>query len=206
MFNLSELQHDALVEIFNIGVGHAAASMSEMVNEEVSLSVPSITFLNRAQAAEMLGNRDGARVCGVSQHYQGAFSTEAILMFPEDKSLDIVRLMVGESVPLKELTEMEQEAMSEIGNIILNSCVGTLANIFGRELSGSLPLYHVGTSDEILTASGGAPDTVVLMLHIDFTLERHQIHGYVAFILDLTALNDLQELVDRYIEKAMGQG
>jgi chemotaxis protein CheC len=89
-------------------------------------------------------------------------------MFPEDKSLEIVRLMVGEAVPLKELTEMEQEAMCEIGNIMLNSCVGTLANIFQRELQGSLPQYHVGTSDEILTATGSAADSVVLMLHIDF--------------------------------------
>ena len=204
MFNLSELQHDALVEIFNIGVGHAARSMSEIVNEEVTMSVPSITFLNRADAAEMLGNKESARVCGVSQRYEGAFNTEAILMFPEDKSLDIVRLMVGESVPLKELTEMEQEALSEIGNIILNSCVGTLANIFARELSGSLPQYHVGSSEEILTASGGEANTVVLMLHIDFVLEKHQIHGYGAFILDLTALTDLQELVDLYLAKAMG--
>ncbi|MDQ1816292.1 chemotaxis protein CheC [Massilia sp. CCM 9210] len=204
MFNLSELQHDALVEIFNIGVGHAAKSMSEIVNEEVTMSVPSISFLNRAEAAEMLGNKDSARVCGVSQHYEGAFKTEAILMFPEDKSLDIVRLMVGESVPLKELTEMEQEALSEIGNIILNSCVGTLANIFAQELSGSLPEYHVGTSEEILSATGGLGDTVVLMLHIDFILEKHQIHGYVAFILDLTALQDLQDQVDRYLAKIMG--
>ncbi|NHZ81515.1 chemotaxis protein CheC [Massilia sp. CCM 8695] len=203
-FNLSELQHDALVEIFNIGVGHAAKSMSEIVNEKVTMSVPSISFLNRAEAAEMLGNKDSARVCGVSQHYEGAFKTEAILMFPEDKSLDIVRLMVGESVPLKELTEMEQEALSEIGNIILNSCVGTLANIFAQELSGSLPEYHVGTSEEILSATGGQGDTVVLMLHIDFILEKHQIHGYVAFILDLTALQDLQDQVDRYLAKIMG--
>jgi chemotaxis protein CheC len=206
MFNLTELQHDALVEIFNIGVGHAARAMSEIVNEEVTMSVPSISFVNRADAAEMLGNKDATRVCGVSQHYQGAFSTEAILMFPEDKSLDIVRLMVGESVPLKELTEMEQEAMSEIGNIILNSCVGTLANIFSQELSGSLPAYHVGTSEEILTASGGAAQAVVLMMHIDFILETHQIHGYVAFILDMSALHDLQDQVDRYIAKVMGQG
>jgi len=206
MFNLTELQHDALVEIFNIGVGHAARAMSEIVNEEVTMSVPSITFVNRADAAAMLGNKERDRVCGVSQRYQGAFSTEAILMFPEDKSLDIVRLMVGESVPLKELTEMEQEAMSEIGNIILNSCVGTLANIFSQELSGSLPAYHVGTSEEILTASGGHADTVVLMLHIDFILETHQIHGYVAFILDLTALHDLQEQVDRYLARIMGPG
>jgi chemotaxis protein CheC len=206
MFKLSELQHDALVEIFNIGVGHAARAMSEIVNEEVTMSVPAILFLNRADAAKMLGNKDGERVCGVSQRYQGAFSTEAILMFPEDKSLDIVRLMVGESVPLKELTEMEQEAMSEIGNIILNSCVGTLANIFSREMSGSLPEYHVGTSADILIGTTAQADTIVLMLHIDFILETHQIHGYVAFILDLTALHDLQEQIDLYLAKAMGQG
>lgn len=206
MVNLSELENDALVEIFNIGVGHAAAAMSEIVNEEVTMSVPSISFLNRAEAAVLLGNkRDGARICGVSQHYEGAFKTEAILMFPEDKSLEIVRLMVGESVSLQELTEMEQEAMSEIGNIILNSCVGTLANIFNQELHGSLPVYHVGTSEEILAASGGLADTVVLMLHIDFILEKHQIHGYVAFVLDLSALHDLKDQVNRYLAKVMGQ-
>jgi chemotaxis protein CheC len=203
MFNLSELQHDALVEIFNIGVGHAAAAMSDIVNEEVTMSVPSISFLNRADAAAVLAS-DGSRICGVSQHYQGAFETEAILMFPEEKSLEIVRLMVGETMPLAELTEMEQEAMSEIGNIILNACVGTLANIFSQELVGSLPQYHLGTSEEILTASGGKADTVVLMLHIDFILEKHQIHGYVAFILDLTALHDLREQVDQYLAKFMG--
>jgi chemotaxis protein CheC len=210
MITLNELQHDALVEIFNIGVGQAAASMSGIVNEEVTMSVPSISFLNRAEAALLLGGKNKLdqlqRICGVSQHYEGAFETEAILMFPEDKSLEIVRLMVGESVPLAELTEMEQEAMSEIGNIILNSCVGTLANLFQRELQGSLPVYHVGTSEEILSASGSASDSVVLMLHIDFILEMHQIHGYVAFILDVSALHDLKEQINLYLDKVMGQG
>jgi len=206
MVNLSELENDALVEIFNIGVGHAAAAMSEIVNEEVTMSVPSITFLNRADAAALLGSKkDGERICGVSQHYDGAFATEAILMFPEDKSLEIVRLMVGDSVPLQELTEMEQEAMSEIGNIILNSCVGTLANLFDSELHGSLPLYHVGTSAQIMSSFSGPDDAVVLMLHIDFVLAKHQIHGYVAFVLDLSALHDLKEQVSRYLAKALGQ-
>lgn len=207
MIELSALENDALIEIFNIGVGQAAASMSAIVNEAVRMSVPSITFINRAEAATLLGNKvfEPERICGVSQHYEGAFETEAILMFPEDKSLEIVRLMVGESVPLAELTDMEQEAMCEIGNIILNSCVGTLANIFQHELRGSLPAYHVGTSDEILTASGSEPDAVVLMLHIDFVLEKHQIQGYVAFVLDLSAMHDLQAQINQYIARAMGQ-
>lgn len=217
MIELSELEHDALVEIFNIGVGQAAAAMSGIVSEEVTMSVPSITFLSRADAAQLLeeahkkshagvpGAGGSERICGISQHYEGAFQTEAILMFPEDKSLEIVRLMVGEAIPLAELTEMEQEAMSEIGNIILNSCVGTLANIFQQELHGSLPVYHVGSSDEILDATGARAETVVMMLHIDFILEKHQIHGYVAFILDITALHDLKDQIDRYLARAMGQ-
>lgn len=214
MIELTELEHDALVEIFNIGVGQAAAAMSGIVNEEVTMSVPSISFLSRSEAAQLLeqahrnntaspGN-GGERICGVSQHYEGAFSTEALLMFPEQKSLEIVRLMVGEAVPLAELSGMEQEAMSEIGNIILNSCVGTLANIFQHELHGSLPVYHVGSSDEILDATGTRADTVVMMLHIDFILQKHQIHGYVAFILDVTALTDLKDQIDRYLQRAMG--
>ena len=208
MLELSELQHDALVEIFNIGVGQAARAMSEIVSEEVTMSVPSIRFLNRADAAAMLGlgHADGQRVCGVSQHYEGAFTTEAILMFPEDKSLDIVRLMVGESVPFTELTAMEQEAMSEIGNIILNSCVGTLANLFEHELRGSLPVYHIGSSEEIFSTTGGQAGAVVLMLQIDFILETHQIHGDVAYILDLSALADLQAQVDRFLANIANRG
>jgi chemotaxis protein CheC len=61
MFNLSELENDALIEIFNIGVGQAAASMSAIVNEAVRMSVPSISFIPRAEAARLLGKKDGVR-------------------------------------------------------------------------------------------------------------------------------------------------
>src|SRR5476651_680077 len=105
MFNLSELENDALVEIFNIGVGQAAASMSAIVHEEVTMSVPAISFMHRAAAAVLLGRGDhdrGANV-RVSQDFRGAFETEAIPMVPEEKSLEIGRLVGGEGRPLQEL-------------------------------------------------------------------------------------------------------
>jgi len=204
MFQLTELQHDALVEIFNLGVGQAAAAMSRIVNEEVTMSVPMITFQSRAEVAKTLGSDEGRRICAIAQHFEGAFNTEAFLMFPEEKSLEIVRLMVGQSLSLEELSEMEQEAMSEIGNIILNSCMGTFANASGRELQGSLPMYHVGTGDDILGTPGKEWDGLVLTLKIDFNIERHQIHGYVAFLLDMPALHDLQQYIDEYLAKLTG--
>jgi chemotaxis protein CheC len=205
MIRLTELEHDALVELFNIGVGQAASAMSEIVNETVTMSVPAISFLTRGAAAKLLASRSGGngRLCGISQHYSGAFETEAILMFPEEKSQEIVRLMVGDAIGLDELSAMEQEAMSEIGNILLNSCVGSLANLLGHELHGSLPDYHVGYSDDIL-AQAGSDDTAVLMLHIEFVIERQQIAGDVAFIMDMTALHDLKTHVANFLERAIG--
>lgn len=203
----SSIEHDALIEIFNIGVGRAAAAMSSIVNEEVVMSVPSISFEYRADAAKMLCADQTRRICGIKQHYTGAFNTEAILMFPEEKSLEIVRLMVGETPSMEELSEMEQEAMSEIGNILLNSCMGMLANIFERELQGSLPTYHVGTSADILGANQPAKpnDGSVLMLRIDFHIVKYAIQGYVAFLLDVAALHDLQHYLAHYTARFTAQ-
>ena len=205
MVRLTELEHDALVELFNIGVGQAASAMSEIVNETVTMSVPAISFLTRAAAAKLLASRStgNGRLCGISQHYSGAFETQAILMFPEEKSQEIVRLMVGDSMPLAELSAMEQEAMSEIGNILLNSCVGALANLLGHDLHGSLPDYHIGYSEEIL-AQAGSGDAAVLMLHIEFVIERQQIAGDVAFIMDMTALQDLKQHIADFLQRSVG--
>ncbi|CAK0761612.1 chemotaxis protein CheC [Gammaproteobacteria bacterium] len=201
MFELSEMQHDALVEVFNIGVGRAAASMSSMVNEEISLSVPSINFLNLQDAATILEGqgRENKKVCGVTQHFEGAFNTDVVLMFPEDKSLELVRIMVGESIPLEQLTEMEQEAMSEIGNILLNSCMGTMADILGTEMNGSLPVYQVGSTEEILGVSDKGNESFVLILRIDFILEKLKINGHVAFVMDADAMKDTCRHIDQYL-------
>ena len=207
---LSALQHDALAELFNIGVGQAASALSDIVGDEVTMSVPSIRLLDRAGAGTLLANNQ-ARVCGVRQQYDGGFRAEAIVMFDEDKSLDIVRLMVGDAVPFEELTEMEQEAMGEIGNIVLNSCVGTLADLFEQELRGSLPVVQIASGAAILGAStigvrigdgaDGDANPIVLMLQIDLALAAHCIHGYIAFLLDMGALGDLRALVDIYLAR-----
>ena len=62
-------------------------------------------------------------------------------------------------------------------------------------------VYRVGTGDEILGSFGKEWNGVVLTLKIDFNIERHRINGYVAFLLDLTALKDLRHYIDQYIAR-----
>jgi chemotaxis protein CheC len=61
----------------------------------------------------------------------------------------------------------------------------------------------VGYSAELMS-SAGAPDAMVLMLHIEFVVERQQIAGDVAFIMDMSALEDLKAHVNSYLARAMG--
>lgn len=202
MITLSEIQRDALVEIFNISIGRAAAAMSNIVNEEIKLAVPSFRFMTVSEAADVLcAGSEGRRICGVTQTYKGSFDAEAILMFPEERSLEIVRMMVGESLPLEELTGLEQEAMSEIGNIILNACLGTIANIIGGKFISTLPIFRLGTSREILHADDKGSDDYVLFIYIDFIMEKREIHGYVAFLMNIPSIAGLLESVDRFIGK-----
>jgi chemotaxis protein CheC len=194
------LQNDAVVEIFNIAVGQAADTMSQMVHDEILLSVPAVSFVTRGEAVERLGAEPLRRVCSVMQHFSGGINTDAILMFPEEKSLELVRLVIGEEMSLAEMTDLEQEAMSEIGNIVLNACMSGIADLFRVEFVSSLPRFRVGSVAEILgLESGGGAGDPVMLLFIDFRLQRHEIQGYVAFVLDIPAYDGFNEQVARFV-------
>jgi chemotaxis protein CheC len=196
MITLSELEQDALTEVFNIGVGLAADVLSQMVNEPVRLSVPVVELTSQQQASDRFHDREDRPLCAIRQTYSGEVSTDAILMFPEENSLELVRLMVGGDLPLEQLTDMEQDAMAEIGNIILNAVISCLSSTLNLKFEGSLPEVSLVTSDSIFNSSDeatviGVDDSSVLMLTIDFAVSTRQLSGYLAFLLDIPSSEKL---------------
>ena len=187
MLALNPLQQDALSEIFNIGMGRAANSLSRLANDEIGLAVPTVVFNTRSEAARILAESAGERVCNVRQHVDGDFSADAILIFPEKNSLEIVQLMVGDAT-LENLNEMEQEALSEIGNIILNACIGTLTNLVGGDFVISLPSANISTCADVLELDKRAHDETVMLIYIDFVLAHRQIFGHVAILQDVESM------------------
>jgi chemotaxis protein CheC len=199
MHQLSELQQDALAEAFNIGIGQAAASLSAIVREPVRLSVLSIQFVTFEVACRLLGMGSSRRICAVTQSFAGTFDAVGLLIFPEEQSLEVVRLMLNETMSLQEMTELEQDAMSEIGNILLNACTSSVASLLSSRLTSSLPTYHLGSPEEILLPSRHEADSHVMLLHLDLALEERQIGGIVAFMLDTPSLDQLITQVNLYL-------
>lgn len=197
--DLNELQRDALGEIFNIGVGRAASSLSQIVNDTVLLSAPEVTLVRREDASKVLLGSEFRQFSTVSQNFSGAFDAEAMLIFPESNALEIVRLMVGPHMSIEELSEFEQEAMCEVGNIILNACMSALADLFHIALHGTLPVHRFGDTESL--AFLGGDDQMVLVLQVDMTISQQRVQGHILFLLSVVSMRSMLDCLDAYLRE-----
>ena len=206
MINLNELQEDMLTELFNLGMGNAASALSEMVSEEVLLSVPEIKFMDKNELAKMLSKDSGGQISGVAQQFHGMLLGKALLTFPSEKSLELVRLLLQDSVPMENLTEFEEEALLEVGNIIINAGLSSLADIFEDEITSDLPTFKNGSCSEVINSTDNKDysQTTVLYLQVDFSIELQNIKGYVIFLLNVESMENLTKSIDKYIANLTG--
>jgi len=197
LIDLSELQRDALGEIFNIGVGRAAVSLSQIVDDEIKLSAPVVEILARPQVIEMLRANTTGRLSSVRQDFHGALDASGLLIFPEINAIEIVRRMVGSDLTPEVFCEYESEAMSEVGNIILNACVSSLANMMNISLDSDFPVHNTGDYHSIIPDSPEMP--VILLIHIDLIISKQNLNGNILFLISVKSLQSLLDYLDQYL-------
>jgi chemotaxis protein CheC len=202
---LNPLELDALTELVNIGVSSAASSLREMVGQEIILSVPKVELLARTNAVEILRRSEAAKLVAVHQVFEGDITGRAMLIFPEANSLEIVRAVAGGNLSLEDIMDLEHEALAETGNIILNGCLATIANLLERSLKMSLPEILRGEAAHFfsLPPPPEAGD-LVLFVYINFAVQQHAIKGYIAMLMDMPSLAALKMLLDEFIERTAG--
>lgn len=212
--SLTSDQQDVVTELMNLGVGRAADAFSRLVGDEVLLSVPEVVFCSQEQAQTHLQATDSGQMAGVMQTFSGFASGTAALIFPGPRSMELVRLVVGDDLPAEDISELEQETLAELGNIILNHCLATIGNTLQAEVRASLPETYRGLWPEMFEAfhritpvpQGPAVDesTLVMLVQIDFTLRSRNLRGYLAFLIDMNAAQIFLSLIDRYLDSLSG--
>jgi len=181
----------------NIAMAKAANSLRQMIQNEVLLSVPSVEILTSAAATQLVAKPDNPKLVAVRQDFAGTFSGRAMLIFPERNSLELVRAVVGRQLPLEDIVDLEDEALAETGNIILNSWVATIANLLKSALKMSLPIVIRGDSNHMFES---ATSRLVLFLHIKFEIRQKEIGGYVALLMDIPSLDELRSLIAGFVK------
>ena len=201
MLNLTELQRDTITELLNIGMGRAAAALSEMLDAEVALSVPFVDVLSRRDAAVLVREQGYARIVAVLQEFSGFLWGDTMLILPEEQSLAVVHSFIKDTFPLDIMTEMEREALLEIGNITLNACIGSIANMLQSEVNSSLPSLLRGPCEEVFGEKNGVQvdHELVMLLLMDFAMHARDMYGCVVFFVDGDAIRLLREHIDQLL-------
>lgn len=200
---LSRDQLDTLAELFNIGVGKAASVLSEMVDEEVSLSVPLLECSQFENAAKTLQECTAERVEAVEQDFTGKFSGMSFLVFSEQSSFLLVQRLLGSEIPLDELTEMEQDALKEVANIILNACFGSISDMLGVTLESGIPKLVSGTCDQVLDLArvSSDDDPVALIMQVTFALPAGQVSGSITYVLTADSARILSDELENFFKQ-----
>jgi chemotaxis protein CheC len=204
--DISDLELDALTELVNLGVSRAALNLREMITQEVQLSVPSVSLMGRSRAIEILSAAESSQLVAVHQVFYGDIVGRVLLIFPERKSLELVRAVTNGSLSLEDIIELEHEALAETGNIVLNGCLATIANQLQRTLRITLPEILRGDSYRLFNLPP-PPDKgdVVLFVYINFSIREGDIQGYIAMLMDMPSLAALRLLLNEYINRVAGE-
>ncbi|TGK53159.1 chemotaxis protein CheX [Leptospira bouyouniensis] len=197
MNHLTELERDSLCELFNISLGGAAKLMSEMISDEILLTVPSLKLITKSEARNF-ENLAEQEVCTVEQKFVGDIGNgSAFLLFHKSSSLEIVKMMMKDYVALNEVSQFEKDALSEIGNIILNAILSNLAKMSDYKIETQVPEFFSGKYEEILLNRNPNPneDNSILLVFIDYQLKGKEIKGYIFFILNFDSIKNLSRVL-----------
>ena len=202
---LTDLESDALAELANVAMARASVSLRTMIQHEVLLSVPTVEILAPKDAIARVAKPGNPNLVAVRQDFSGVFSGRALLIFPEASSLELVRVVVGRQLALEDIVDLEDEALAETGNIILNSWVATIANLLKKNLKMSLPVV-IRRDQSHIFESVSPRESFILFLHIKFDISRQQIRGYVALMMDVPSVAELRSLIADYVVSLAGRG
>ena len=95
--------------------------------------------------------------------------------------------------------------MAETGNVVLNGCLASMANMLQHRLTLSLPQVIRGDGQMLFTDNqASSEEGVVLFLYINFAVNDRDVRGYIAMLMDLPSLAALKKLVTDFIARVVG--
>lgn len=175
--NLSEMELDVLNELGNIGAGHAATSLSLLLDKEVNIEVPNIRVVEIKNIYRELINDIVAGVLIALESLEESKSGYLYIMLPENSSKQIAANFFGFE---KLDDEMYASTIMEIGNILSSSFCDALAEFMDIILLPSPPSFAVDNPtaiiDSVVSQMAKSSEHIIVFgtsLRTDSNLEIH---------------------------------
>jgi len=190
--DLNPSQKDALTELINIGYARAAGALSDLTGHRIHLEVPQVVIHQIAEIGPLLKGVVKGDIVSVNQSFAGPIGGNAILILDSAAAVLLNRLLTDRP-GAGDLDGTAQEVIIEVGNILLNACLGVFGNLLQVQVNFSVPLLHIEPVGEVFDTITSADSKLqyALMIHTRFHMRTSNVNGYLVIILGVNSLERL---------------
>lgn len=177
----TEMQLDGLKEIINIGGGHAATSISMMVNRRIDMRVPEVDILSYEELYQQILS-DNEEVYAVVSQILGDVRGLFLFVLTDTTADKLTEFMVGTSAFSQ---EVKNSAVSELTNIVSNSFLGAIGKFLDNQLLSSLPTIQFDYFGAIISSVYMALnqfDDQIMVIRNEFTYDEDSLDASLFFI------------------------
>jgi chemotaxis protein CheC len=201
---LNERQRDAISELINIAFARTGAALSELTGHRVLLNAPEVSIHPTTQLPVALAKFLPGEVASIHQVFGGPVAGDALLLLNHDGAVRLTDLLTDEQTPSSRLDESAREVLTEVGNILLNACLGMFGNLLDVRVSFSVPRLHLETLDELLgslNAGDHSEPQFALVIYTAFQIRESAVRGFLVMVLSVTSLDRLIHEVEAWEQK-----
>lgn len=197
---LTPAQKDSLAELLNIGFGRTADSLSKLTGHRVLLDVPQVTICPIADLNRTLAGVIEGEVATVHQIFTGPVGGDAMLILDYEDAVRLKELLTDEPALAGRLDASAREVLTEVGNILLNACLGMFGNLLRVHVSFSVPRLQLDALGDLLNSLIVERQELryALVAHTGFRLRESAIRGYLVMVLSVASLDRLLQAVENW--------
>ena len=118
---------------------------------------------------------------GNRRAFSGRLFGQTMLVFPEENYLEIVHAVLGPGMSGAEVEALTDDALGEIGNVLLLGFLSTIGVMLDVQFEVSIPTVGLAKPEEIVV---GDEDQVALFIYVNFSISGREVRGYFGLVLD----------------------
>jgi len=202
---LTPAQIDSLMELGNIGSGHAITALSQLMDKRIEVSLTSVDIVPFWKLPERFGGEEN-EVFGILSSVQGEQNLSILQLFPKESTINMINsLSEGkniESSEVKILSDLDDSSLStitEVGNILSGHYANALADLMEIKLVPDVPdvAFDVlrAVMNEVIAKTSEALDLTII-INTKLEIEDLNLEAIFCFLPAVETLNKLFKAIN----------
>ena len=200
---LTAQETDALTELINIAFARTGAALSDLTGHRVLLEPPTVALHLTSELHRQLGRFVPGEVAWIHQVFDGPVAGDALLLLNYDGAVQLTELLTDDIPATNRLDESAREVLTEVGNILLNACLGVFGNILKVHVGFSVPRLRLNNVDELIQWLNESQEELryALVIFTKFQVRDSEVNGFLVLVLSMSAFDRLVTELDNWIEE-----